>query len=187
MKAHTPALKGKGVFFRTKGYHLLKVRHSQISQVYSLTAVTEQRKPILRDVHLGRLVIDQLRRQDQAGHTHSLAWVVMPVHIHWLFELQARSLGVVMCPLKSRSSLSLNHTTHSHGRVWQKGLPPTRRTPGRRPQNHRPLHHLQPRACGAGTTGKRISPMGCRRALTPSRLPQPRKSAVWCQVSSRRF
>nr|WP_256206399.1 transposase [Pseudomonas sp. CF161] len=118
---HAPALKGKGVFFRTKGYHLLKVRHSQISQVYSLTAVTNQRKPILRDVHLGHLVIDQLRRQDQAGHTHSLAWVVIPVHIHWLFELQARSLGVVMCPLKSRSSLSLNHTTHSHGHVWQKG------------------------------------------------------------------
>lgn len=121
MKVHAPVLEGKGVFFRTKGYHLLKGRHSQIGQVYSVTAVTKQRKPILRDVHLGRLVVDQLRRQDQAGHTHSLAWVVMPVHIHWLFELQARSLGVVMCPLKSRISLSHHQTTHSHGRVWQKG------------------------------------------------------------------
>lgn len=121
MKVHAPVLEGKGVFFRTMGYHLLKGRHSHIGQVYSVTTVTEQRTPILRDFHLGRLVVDQLRSHDQVGHTRSLAWVVMPDHIHWLFELQARSLGVVMCQLKSRSSLSLNQTPHSHGRVWQMG------------------------------------------------------------------
>ena len=109
------------MFFRTKGYHLLKGRHSQIGQVYCVTAVTEQRKTMFRDFRLGRLVVEQLRGQDQAGHTRSLAWVVMPDHIHWLFELRARSLGVVMCQLKSRSSLSLNQITSSQGRIWQKG------------------------------------------------------------------
>ncbi len=109
------------MFFRTKGHHLLKGRHAQIGQLYSVTAMTEQRNPIFRDVHLGHLVVDQLRSQDQVGPTHSLAWVIMPDPIHGLFELQARSLGVVMCQLTSRSSLSLNPTPHSHGRVWQKG------------------------------------------------------------------
>ncbi|OOV92618.1 transposase [Pseudomonas sp. MF4836] len=116
-----PFWRARECFSKPRGYHLLKGRHAQIGQLYSVTAMTEQRNPIFRDVHLGRLVVDQLRNQDQAGPTHSLAWAVMPNPIHGLFELQARSLGVVMCQLTSRSSLSLNQTPHSHGRVWQKG------------------------------------------------------------------
>ncbi|SDA19982.1 hypothetical protein SAMN03159355_02052 [Pseudomonas sp. NFPP10] len=66
----------------SNGYRLFKGRRSEIGRIYSVTAVTEQRCRVFSDFHLGRLVVDQLREQHEAGLTHSLAWVVMPDHIH---------------------------------------------------------------------------------------------------------
>jgi REP element-mobilizing transposase RayT len=49
-----------------------------------------------------------MRAADQAGMVHSLAWVVMPDHLHWLVELKQGSLAQLMCRVKSRSSRSVN-------------------------------------------------------------------------------
>jgi len=52
---------------------------------------------------------------------HSLAWVVMPDHLHWLFELRQGTLASVMQRVKSRSGIALNKITGGSGRIWQLG------------------------------------------------------------------
>ncbi|MGE7959639.1 REP-associated tyrosine transposase [Pseudomonas sp. NPDC089530] len=105
----------------SNGYRLLKGRVSEAGRIYLITVVTQQRRPMFRDVRVGRLVVDQLRQIHEARRVRSLAWVVMPDHIHWLFELRDKSLGEVMGRFKSRSSLLINQYLGSQGRLWQKG------------------------------------------------------------------
>ncbi|AZD18010.1 transposase [Pseudomonas chlororaphis] len=105
----------------SNGYRLLKGRVSEAGRIYSITVVTHQRRPLFHDFRVGRLMVDQLKQVDEADHVRSLAWVVMPDHLHWLFELRDRSLGKVMCRFKSRSSLQINQHFGCQGRLWQKG------------------------------------------------------------------
>ena len=103
------------------GNQLLKGRHSESGRIYLLTTVTEQRRPIFRDFHLGRLLVNQLRQAHDEGIVHSIAWVVMPDHCHWLVELRRKTLGELMCRIKSRSSVAVNRAAQSASRLWQKG------------------------------------------------------------------
>ena len=105
----------------SNGNQLLKGRHSEPGRIYLLTTVTELRRPIFSDFHLGRLVVDQLRQAHNEGIVNSIAWVVMPDHCHWLLELRDKTLGELMCRVKSRSSVTVNQAKQSSGRVWQKG------------------------------------------------------------------
>lgn len=105
----------------SNGNQLLKGRHSESGRIYLLTTVTELRSPIFSDFHLGRLVVDQLRQAHDEGIVNSIAWVVMPDHCHWLLELRDKTLGELMCRVKSRSSVTVNQAKQSSGRVWQKG------------------------------------------------------------------
>ena len=114
-------MESKGLVIPSNGYRLLKGRVSETGRIYSITVVTHLRCPVFRDFHLGRLVVDQFKLAHEADHTHSLAWVVMPDHIHWLFELRSRSLSEVMCRFKSRSSRQINQCLGRRGRLWQKG------------------------------------------------------------------
>jgi REP element-mobilizing transposase RayT len=70
-----------------RGRDLRKGRHSQPSQIYLLTSVSHQRRPVFADFHLGRIVVKAMRHHDLTGHTETLAYVVMPDHFHWLFSL----------------------------------------------------------------------------------------------------
>jgi len=51
----------------------------------------------------------------------SMAWVVMPDHLHWLVELRQGSLAELMCRIKSRSSRSINLMLGDSGQRWQRG------------------------------------------------------------------
>ena len=105
----------------SNGHQLLKGRVSEPGRLYLLTTVTEQRRPVFHDFHLGRLVVNQLKHAHDEGIVNSIAWVVMPDHCHWLIELRRKTLGELMCRLKSRSSVAVNQATHAYGRLWQKG------------------------------------------------------------------
>lgn len=63
--------------------------------------------------------MDVVRRIDAEGLTHSLAYVVMPDHIHWLVELRAFSLDYIMQRFKSSSALRINRMSGRSGRFWQ--------------------------------------------------------------------
>ncbi|KMM84533.1 REP element-mobilizing transposase RayT [Pseudomonas taetrolens] len=102
-------------------YRLRIGRHSEFGRLYLLTTITQQRRPIFNNFQLGRLVVDQFRQAHEDGIVISKAWVVMPDHFHWLIELQNKTLGELMCRIKSRSSVNINRLTKTHERVWRKG------------------------------------------------------------------
>ena len=102
--------------------HLLRRgRFSEPGRLYLLTTITHQRKPLFGDFHNARLLIQQLRRSDQEQACRSLAWVVMPDHLHWLIELKSVTLGTLMRRFKSRSSLELHKAGVRHQPIWQTG------------------------------------------------------------------
>ncbi|RON50287.1 REP-associated tyrosine transposase [Pseudomonas frederiksbergensis] len=103
------------------GCRLRKARFSESGRIYLLTAVTEQRRPVFADWRLGRLLVDQLRSADETSNVTSMAWVVMPDHLHWLVELHNGTLAELMCRIKSRSSRSINLRRGDQGRLWQRG------------------------------------------------------------------
>jgi len=102
-------------------YRLHIGRYSEPGRLYLLTTITQNRRPFFSDFKTGRLVVDQFRLAHDEGIVRSKAWVVMPDHFHWLIELQGKTLGEVMCRVKSRSSLSINKHANASTRIWQKG------------------------------------------------------------------
>ncbi|SET32912.1 Transposase IS200 like [Stenotrophomonas indicatrix] len=51
----------------------------------------------------------------------SLAWVVMPDHVHWMLQLHASELSGIARRFKSSSALALNRLVGHRGAVWQSG------------------------------------------------------------------
>lgn len=94
-------------------------RHSRIGQTYILTTVTGSRRRYFDDANAALMVMDVVRRIDAEGLTHSLAYVVMPDHIHWLVELRAFSLDYIMQRFKSSSALRINRMLGRTERFWQ--------------------------------------------------------------------
>lgn len=66
---------------------LRKGRWPAPGQVYLVTTVTHARYPFFADFTAARLAILEMRRLHDAGRLASLAWVLMPDHLHWLFQL----------------------------------------------------------------------------------------------------
>jgi putative transposase len=78
---------------------------------------------VFADWRLGRIVVHALRWQDDHAATRTLTFVVMPDHLHWLFELQgSRSLSTVMQSMKKYSARLVNARIGSHGPLWQNGF-----------------------------------------------------------------
>ncbi len=107
---------------------LRKGRHSNNNQIYIITAVTHQRQKVFSHFSLGRLVVHTLRFQHQQQKVNSLAFVIMPDHIHWLFALQNdHSLAEIMQSVKGRSAHQIQKIRRAQGNIsseqplWQKG------------------------------------------------------------------
>jgi len=84
-----------------------KLRVGRVSlpnNIYSITTVTAGRAPLFARPENAAAVIEALRDCELAGISYSLAWVVMPDHLHWLLQLQSGSLGACLQRLKSRSA-----------------------------------------------------------------------------------
>ncbi|MDR0279655.1 MAG: transposase [Paucimonas sp.] len=97
-------------------------RYSERGRMYLLTCVVSERKPLFDDLKLARLVVQQLRAAQTEGAVESLAWVVMPDHVHWLVQLNEIALDVLMRRVKARSALEINKTRGFRGRLWQSGF-----------------------------------------------------------------
>lgn len=48
--------------------------------------------------------------------------MVMPDHLHWLFELQARDLSAVVASVKRFSARNVNDLLGISGALWQPGF-----------------------------------------------------------------
>ena len=96
-------------------------RVSKPGNSYLITCVVKDRLPIFKDFHTGRMLVSELKRLHDSGTANSLAWVVMPDHVHWLFELKAGSLATLVQSLKGRSSFEINKAYGIKALTWQKG------------------------------------------------------------------
>lgn len=102
-----------------KSHLLRRGRYSAPGRLYLLTTVTHRRKPLFCNLQPARLVIHHLRLLDQEQACRSLAWVVMPDHLHWLIELEVATLGTLMRRFKSRSSRTLHQSGVEDHPIWQ--------------------------------------------------------------------
>lgn len=102
---------------------LRKGRYSEAGRIYLITAVLSERRPLFQDFYLARLVVAEMRRLDESAEVDSLAWVVMPDHVHWLLSLgEYANLSVVVKSLKARSAMAINRALGVEGSVWQRAF-----------------------------------------------------------------
>ena len=102
--------------------HLLRRgRYSEAGRAYLVTAVVYQRRPVFANFRLGRLLVAEFKQAHDLEMVNSLAWVIMPDHFHWLFELRTATLPQVVKRVKSRSTLTINRACRTRGAFWQCG------------------------------------------------------------------
>ena len=100
---------------------LRKGRFSEANRIYFVTIVTHQRAKLFNDFYLARSVIKTMKQLDNDEQVKSISWVVMPDHLHWLFQLEnKKTLSEIMKHLKALSARSINAQLKRQGRVWQK-------------------------------------------------------------------
>lgn len=132
-RGQRPLLQSKGGFMNTQKYppHAKDLRKGRCSinhQVYLITTVTHQRQRVFDDFTLGRMVIQAMRQQVQQQKIKSLAFVLMPDHLHWLLSLENNSqLADVMRCTKGISAHKIQAIRRqsgdivSHQALWQDG------------------------------------------------------------------
>ncbi len=96
---------------------LRKGRVSVVGQVYHVTAVTVDRRPVFCDLSPARTLVQAMREAQNRGDATTLAFVVMPDHLHWLLRLE----GVTT--LSQAVGAVKTVTAHRLGkRIWQSGF-----------------------------------------------------------------
>ena len=98
-------------------------RYSERNRIYHVTTRTCDRRPVFASFENGRLLIRALRRQHLDGFVDSLAFVVMPDHLHWLLQLVGtRDLSTCVGLVKSLSAREIRATQGIDGKIWQRGF-----------------------------------------------------------------
>ena len=99
---------------------LAKGRFSSANQIYFITTVVHKRRKVFTNLSICRNVILQMKQFDDDGYIETIAWVIMPDHIHWLFVLKENSdLGTILKKFKGQSARKLNLLLNVKGSFWQ--------------------------------------------------------------------
>jgi putative transposase len=93
----------------------------ETNQPYLITTVTLDRRPLFDDWYIGRMLVTELKNATEKNYAETLAWVVMPDHLHWLMIPGAEALDAVIRRIKSRSAIAANRHMGTNGPVWQHG------------------------------------------------------------------
>jgi REP element-mobilizing transposase RayT len=96
--------------------NLRKGRFSKGDQIYHCTFSTLKNENVFSDFNTARVMISILRNDENNGLTYTYAFVVMPDHIHWLFELKGGSLSTAIKRVKSIFSWIYKR------KIWNKGF-----------------------------------------------------------------
>ena len=100
--------------------NLRKGRVSLENQIYLVTFVTLERKHRFKNLFCARLMVSTLRNCRQV---ETLAFVIMPDHVHWMLQLQGNAdLSSIVQLVKSVSAHALNRQLERRGSIWQKGF-----------------------------------------------------------------
>ena len=100
---------------------LLVGRHSCADAVYAVTSVVQGRVPLFTVDRLAHVVAEELTRCHDEHRVENLAWIVMPDHVHWLFQLKEGTLAASVQAFKSRAVRRINGMRGTSGLVWQAG------------------------------------------------------------------
>ncbi|MCF7751469.1 transposase [Bacillus subtilis subsp. subtilis] len=96
-------------------------RHSEIANIYVVTTVTHSRLRVFEHANEAAVIVETLHFVERTQRTCSLAWVVMPDHVHWMFHLRTGTLSSCVQLFKSRSSRLLNAQRSKRTPLWQAG------------------------------------------------------------------
>ena len=103
-----------------------RLRHGRFSEpgrIYMVTTATRRRLPVFADLTFARLAIAELRACDAAGECETLAFVLMPDHLHWLLALRGADLSALVRRFKSSSARRINAArAPSDTALWQPGF-----------------------------------------------------------------
>ncbi|MBJ7516571.1 MAG: transposase [Stenotrophomonas sp.] len=100
-------------------HQLRNGRRTIIGQSYILTFVCHARQRCFDSPDAARIVTQQIAVMEARGLLSSYAWVVMPDHVHWMFELLDQSLGYLAQRFKSSTALRIRRECGHCGPVWQ--------------------------------------------------------------------
>ncbi len=96
--------------------NLRRGRYTQANQIYHVISNTKNRQPIFENLKYARIIIQNLMMQDQQEYTKTLAFIVMPDHIHWLLELkETKTLANVVKSVKAKTAQTIGKP------IWQAG------------------------------------------------------------------
>jgi REP element-mobilizing transposase RayT len=99
------------------GSALRRGRYSEPGRIYLVTTVTQGRKPVFHSLTAARILIRSLMYEQEVERAWTLAYVVMPDHLHWLMRLgEGLSLAAVVRGVKSVTAHRIG------GVVWQAGF-----------------------------------------------------------------
>jgi len=102
---------------------LRKGRVSLRNQAYHITTCTSERAPLFAELTCARLLVAEMRHLQQRQLIDYLAWVVMPDHVHWLFQLDGPlALSQVIKTFKGRSARRIAHHLGRQTAIWQRGF-----------------------------------------------------------------
>ena len=102
---------------------LRKSRYSAKNSIYHITTSTHDRANWFSSFQNGRALVNYIAREENNGHVRSLAFVVMPDHLHWLFQaMTSRPISITVNNVKSLTAREINRRHLRIGRVWQKGF-----------------------------------------------------------------
>lgn len=100
-----------------------KGRFSEAGHAYHIITAVQGRRPIFADFTLGRIVVAEMRRLRDQDEVESLAFVVMPDHLHWLFVLgEQHDLSEVVRLLKGRSAYRIGMAVKVQRPLWQRAF-----------------------------------------------------------------
>ncbi len=98
-------------------------RWSNRGQIYHVISATENRYPYFSHLIAARCVVRALIRLQSVEHATTLAFVVMPDHLHWLFQLGKRAnMSTVVGNAKSYAARQLKEQQPIRGTIWQRGF-----------------------------------------------------------------
>ncbi|AXQ31786.1 transposase [Solimonas sp. K1W22B-7] len=105
------------------GNKALRLGRVSLSQhAYHLTFTVSDRAPVFNDLRLGRIVAQCLNSPALIGDASTLAWVLMPDHLHWLVQLGDQViLDKLVRRMKSESARLVNQQRGRAGALWQPG------------------------------------------------------------------
>ena len=99
---------------------LRKGRFSEEGRIYLVTFATQERLPLFSRFDAARVMSRVLKRESK--YTETLAYVVMPDHVHWLLQIKAKSLSTTVQTVKSVSAHELKKISVVNRVCWQDGF-----------------------------------------------------------------